>query len=97
MKTSPYYLLILNAILAIGLTVLSLQYVQPKNCYNFCDPSYVIPYPKGSCYFGDQKAGWPIPVIVDAGDVKNHVFLCKWRPIRPFTLQNWAIFFHPVQ
>jgi len=67
MKTSPYFLLIVNAFLAIGLTVISFQYVQPKNCYNFCDPSYVIPCTKGSCYFGDQKAGWPIPVIVDSG------------------------------
>jgi hypothetical protein len=66
MKTSPYFLLIVNAFLAIGLTVLSFQYVQPKNCYNFCDPSYVIPCPKGSCYFGDQKAGWPFPAFVDA-------------------------------
>lgn len=66
MKTSPYFPLIVNAFLAIGLTVVSFQYVQPKNCYNFCDPSYVIPCLKGSCYFGDQKAGWPIPVIVDA-------------------------------
>jgi hypothetical protein len=66
MKTSPYVLLVVNAILAIGLTVISLQYIQPKNCYNSCDPSNVIPCPKGSCYFGDQKAGWPIPVIIDA-------------------------------
>ena len=65
MKTSPYYLMILNAIVAIGLTVLSFQYVQPKNCYNFCEASRTCL--KGFCYFGDQKAGWPIPVIVDAG------------------------------
>jgi hypothetical protein len=65
MKTKPYFLLIVNAVLALGLTVLSFQYVQPKHCYNFCDPSYEIPCPKGSCYFGDQKAGWPIPVFVD--------------------------------
>ena len=66
MKTSPYFLLIVNAFLAIGLTVLSFQYIQPKNCYNFCDPSYIIPCPKGSCYFGDQKAGWPVPVFIDS-------------------------------
>jgi len=33
----------------------------------------------------------------EPSDVKNTVFLCKWRPIRPFTLQNWAIFVHPAQ
>ena len=58
--------MIVNAFLAIGLTVISFQYIQPKNCYNFCDPSYVIPCPKGSCYFGEQKAGWPFPAFVDA-------------------------------
>jgi len=66
MKTSPYLLLAVNAILALGLTVLSFQYVQPKHCYNFCDPSYVIHCPQGSCYFGDQKAGWPIPAFIDS-------------------------------
>jgi hypothetical protein len=66
MKASPYFLPIVNAFLAIGLTVISFQYIQPKNCYNFCDPSSVIPCPKGSCYFGEQKAGWPIPTFVDA-------------------------------
>ena len=66
MKNSPYFLLIVNAFLAIGLTVISFQYVQPKNCYYFCDASYVIPCPKGSCDFGEQKAGWPFPAFVDA-------------------------------
>lgn len=66
MKTSPYFLLIVNAFLAIGLTVISFQYVQPKNCYYFCDVSYGLPCTKGSCAFGDQKAGWPIPAFVDA-------------------------------
>ena len=66
MITNRYFLLIVNACLAIGLTVISFQYVQPKNCYNFCDPSYVIPCPKGSCYFFEQKAGWPFPAFVDS-------------------------------
>jgi len=65
MKTSPYFLLIVNAFVAIGLTVTSLQYVQPKNCYNFCDAERTCP--KGFCYFGDQKAGWPLPIIIDSG------------------------------
>lgn len=66
MKTSPYFLLIVNAFLAIGLTVTSFQYVQPKNCYFLCDASQGRPCPKGSCAFGEQKAGWPVPVFVDA-------------------------------
>jgi len=65
MKTSPYFLLIVNACLAIGLTIISFQYVQPKNCYRFCDASQGKPCPKGACAFGEQKAGWPIPAFVD--------------------------------
>lgn len=63
MKTSPYFLLIVNAFLAIGLTVISFQYVQPKNCYSFCDGSSTCP--NGACAFGEQKAGWPSPAFVD--------------------------------
>ena len=66
MKPHPYYLLIVNALLAVALTVISFQYVKPKNCYFFCAPSNGIPCPKGSCSFGDQKAGWPIPAFIDA-------------------------------
>jgi len=66
MKTSPYFLLIVNAFLTIVLTVLSFRYVQPKDCYNFCDVEEGVPCPAGSCRVGEQKAGWPIPVFVDA-------------------------------
>src|SRR5688572_7942771 len=66
MKTSPYFLLIVNAFLAIGLTVMSFQYVQPKDCFRFCDVEEGVPCPAGSCRVGEQKAGWPIPVFVDA-------------------------------
>jgi len=64
MKTSPYFLLIVNGFLAIGLTVISFQYVQPKNCYRFCGGEQ-LPCTTGSCRFGEQKAGWPIPAFVD--------------------------------
>ena len=60
MKTTPFsppvrrgYLLVLNLLLTIGLTVLSFRYVQPKDC-------------PGGCRVGEQKAGWPLPVFVDA-------------------------------
>ena len=60
MKTTPFsppvrrgFLLVLNLLLTIGLTGLSFRYVQPKDC-------------AGSCRVGEQKAGWPIPVFVDA-------------------------------
>jgi hypothetical protein len=65
MKTSPAVLLVVNAILAIGLTITSFQYVQPRNCYRLCDASEGKPCPSGACAFGEQKAGWPIPAFVD--------------------------------
>ena len=73
MKTIPFsppvrrgYLLVLNLLLTIGLTVLSFRYVQPKDCYRFCDVEEGVSCPTGSCRVGEQKAGWPIPVFVDA-------------------------------
>ena len=73
MKTTPFfppvrrgYLLVLNLLLTIVLTVLSFRYVQPKDCYRFCDMEEGVPCPAGSCRVGEQKAGWPIPVFVDA-------------------------------
>lgn len=66
MKTSPYFLLIVNVFLAIGLTVISFQYIQPKNCDSFCDGSRTCP--NGACVYGEQKAGWPIPAFVDNPD-----------------------------
>ena len=73
MKTTPFsppvrrgYLLVWNLLLTIGLTVLSFRYVQPKDCYRFCDVEEGVSCPDGSCRVGEQKAGWPIPVFVDA-------------------------------
>jgi hypothetical protein len=62
-----YYIFgIVNALLTIGLTVLSFRYVQPKDCYRFCGPLDGTPCPLGACPWGEQKAGWPFPAFVDA-------------------------------
>ncbi len=74
MKTTPlfppdrgrYILVVVNLLLTFGLTLLSFRYVQPKDCYRFCDAQEGVPCPAGSCRVGEQKAGWPIPVFVDA-------------------------------
>lgn len=74
MKTSPfslfgrnYVLILVNALLTIIITVLSFRYVQPKNCYSLCGTEdNKSPCPSGSCNFGEQKAGWPVPAFVDA-------------------------------
>lgn len=61
-----YILVLVNSVLAIGLTVVSFQYVQPKNCYRLCGREDGGPCPMGSCNFGEQQAGWPVPVFIDA-------------------------------
>ena len=74
MKTTPLFLfgrgqfilVVVNLLLTLMLTVLSFRYVQPKDCYHFCDVEEGLPCPAGSCRVGEQKAGWPIPVFVDA-------------------------------
>ncbi len=61
-----YILVVVNLLLTTVLTVLSFRYIQPKDCYRFCDVEEGVPCPAGSCRVGEQKAGWPIPVFVDA-------------------------------
>ncbi|MEJ2303269.1 MAG: hypothetical protein P8Y14_17210 [Anaerolineales bacterium] len=60
----PYALIFL---LAIGLTILSLRYVRPVDCQGFCDLPRGVPCPSGSCRSGEQRAGFPIPVVIDSG------------------------------
>ena len=73
MKTTPlfphgsgrYILVVVNLVLTIMFTVLSLRYVRPKDCYRYCDVGEGVSCPAGSCRVGEQKAGWPIPIFVD--------------------------------
>lgn len=52
--------------LAIGLTVASLAFVRPVNCQRLCGDLDPTPCPSGACRFGEQRAGLPMPVLVDA-------------------------------
>ena len=62
-----YYIFgVVYALLAIGLTVLSFRYLQPKDCYRLCGAPEGMPCPSGACRFGEQKTGWPFPAFVDA-------------------------------
>ena len=73
MKALPFFPLgrrgciigIVNALLAIGLTVLSFRYIQPKDCYRSCGSLDGTTCPAGACRFGEQKAGLPVPAFVD--------------------------------
>lgn len=54
-------------LLAIGLTALSLRFVRPVDCQAFCNFSRQTPCPSGSCRSGEQRAGLPLPILVDSG------------------------------
>jgi hypothetical protein len=58
---------VMNALLAVVLTILSFQYIEPKNCYRTCGESLEgKPCSTGGCPIGKQKAGWPLPAFIDA-------------------------------
>jgi len=61
-----YILVVVDLLLTIVLMILSFRYVRPKDCYSFCDLEEGVSCPLGSCRVGEQNAGWPIPVFVDA-------------------------------
>lgn len=54
-------------LLAIGLTVVSLRFVRPVDCQTFCEAPEEAPCPSGSCRSGEQRAGLPLPILVDSG------------------------------
>jgi hypothetical protein len=56
---------IVNALLAVGLTFASAGYIQPKDCNRLCGAPEGTPCPSGACRFGEQRAGWPLPIFVD--------------------------------
>jgi hypothetical protein len=52
-------------VLAVGLALASLQYVRPVVCLGLCRLSEERPCPYGSCRFGEQRAGFPLPLVWD--------------------------------
>ena len=72
---------IVNALLAVAFTAVSLLYVRPKVCNQACDAPEGIPCPSGACRFGEQRAGWPLPVIVDSPGGGSPVD--GWRKLGP--------------
>jgi hypothetical protein len=53
-------------LLAICLTLLSLNFVRPVNCWALCGEPDLAACAVGTCRFGDQRAGLPLPFMVDA-------------------------------
>ena len=52
-------------LLATGLSLLSLRFVRPADCQRVCDAPEQAPCPSGACRAGEQRAGLPLPVLVD--------------------------------
>ncbi len=52
-------------VLAIGLTLLSQNFVRPVDCRSLCDARDNAPCPAGSCRAYEQRAGLPIPYRID--------------------------------
>ncbi len=56
----------LVAVLAIGLTLVSQSFVRPVDCRSLCDAPENAPCPAGACRFYEQRAGLPLPFLIDA-------------------------------
>ena len=53
-------------LLSIGLTLLSLRFVRPVTCLEVCDTPEPSPCPPQACRFYEQRAGLPVPFLIDA-------------------------------
>ncbi len=62
-KTVIYAGLIL--LLSTGLTLLSLRFVRPATCLEFCNTPDQLPCPPQTCRFYEQRAGLPLPIVID--------------------------------
>jgi hypothetical protein len=52
-------------LLAIGLTIASLAFVRPETCQRLCGAPEPALCPRGACLPGEQRAGLPLPIVVD--------------------------------
>jgi hypothetical protein len=90
---------VLSVLLAIGLTVASLGFVRPVNCQHFCDAPRGIPCPSGACRNGEQRAGLPMPVLVDSSGGESPT--SGWGVLGPEDVPNpvtfsFDVFFYGV-
>jgi hypothetical protein len=87
MKAYKTYLpLGLILLLSIGLTIASIKYIQPANCLGLCDLPTQVDCPSGSCRLGEQRAGFPLPMIIDSGAGSSPT--TGWGRLGPEDLPN---------
>jgi hypothetical protein len=85
------------SLLAIGLTIVSLQFVRPILCTSFCDPAMGVFCPSDSCLIGEQRAGLPLPIWVDypggGSPTDGWAILGPEDPLNPLTFLLDTIFY----
>lgn len=87
MKPSNSYILLgVIILLAISLTIASTRYVRPSDCQQFCDLPESLTCPNASCRPGEQRAGLPIPVVIDNGAGSSPT--SGWGKLGPEDLPN---------
>ncbi len=55
----------LMTVVAIGVTLLSQNFVRPVDCRSLCGEPENVPCTAGSCRASEQRAGLPIPYRID--------------------------------
>jgi hypothetical protein len=81
-------------VLATALTLVSLRFVRPVHCQRFCDAPDQIPCPPGACRNGEQRAGLPLPVLVDNSGGESPI--AGWGRLGPEDLPNPVAFIFDV-
>ncbi len=61
--SATWYVLV--AVLSIGLTLVSQSFVRPVDCRALCNTPENAPCPAGACRFSEQRAGLPLPFLID--------------------------------
>jgi len=77
-------------LLAIGFTVVSLGFIRPVDCHRWCDAPEQASCPNGSCRPGEQRAGLPLPVLID--DPGGGSPTSGWGILGPEDLSNPVTF-----
>jgi hypothetical protein len=87
MKVSNSSILLgIISLLAIGFTMASLRYIRPLNCLQLCDLPEQLTCPSGSCRLGEQRAGFPLPIVIDNGAGSSPT--SGWGKLGPEDLPN---------
>ncbi len=73
-------------LLAISFTVVSRKFIRPQDCQTFCDAPEDLPCPSGSCRAGEQRAGFPLPMVIDTGTGSSPTG--GWGKLGPEDLPN---------